>query len=69
MGTILFECPNTGRPLSTGFETEPVSFCRLHKTWLELYCPLCERFHGAKIWLEPSSPNWPREDEFVYPHD
>jgi hypothetical protein len=51
MGTILFECPMTGRPVSTGVETEPISFCRLSKTWLELYCPLCGRFHGAKIWL------------------
>jgi endogenous inhibitor of DNA gyrase (YacG/DUF329 family) len=51
MGTILFECPTTGRPVSTGIETEPVSFCRVSKTWLEVYCPLCGRFHGAKIWL------------------
>jgi hypothetical protein len=34
MGTILFECPTTGRPVSTGIETEPVSFCRVSKTWL-----------------------------------
>jgi hypothetical protein len=40
MGTILFECPMTGRPVSTGIETEPVSFCRVSKTWLEVYCPL-----------------------------
>ena len=25
MGTILFECPITGRPVSTGIETEPIS--------------------------------------------
>ena len=55
MGTILFECPMTGRPVSTGIETEPVSFCRVSKTWLEVYCPLCERFHGAKIWLTPEN--------------
>ena len=40
MGTILFECPKTGSAVSTGVETEPISFCRLSKTWLELYCPL-----------------------------
>src|SRR6185312_14231524 len=39
MGTILFECPKTGRPVSTGIETEPISFCRLTETWLEVYCP------------------------------
>jgi hypothetical protein len=55
MGTILFECPTTGRPVSTGIETEPVSFCRVSKTWLEVYCPVCERFHGAKIWLAPEN--------------
>jgi hypothetical protein len=52
MGTILFKCPMTGRPVSTGIETEPISFCRLSKTWLDLYCPQCGRFHGAKIWLD-----------------
>jgi hypothetical protein len=55
MGTIFFECPKTGRPVSTGVETEPISFCRLSKTWLEVFCPLCERFHGAKIWLAPET--------------
>ena len=55
MGTILFECPITGRSVSTGIETQPVSFCRLSKTWLDLYCPLCGRFHGAKIWLQETS--------------
>ena len=44
MGTILFECPKTGSAVSTGVETEPISFCRLSKTWLELYCPLCGHF-------------------------
>ena len=51
MGTILFECPKTGSAVSTGVETEPISFCRLSKTWLEVYCPDCGHFHGAKIWL------------------
>ena len=51
MGTILFECPKTGRPVSTGIETQPISFCRLSETWLEVYCPLCGHFHGAKVWL------------------
>ena len=55
MGTILFECPNTGRPVSTGIETEPISFCRLTETWLEVYCPLCKQFHGAKVWLAPET--------------
>ena len=41
MGTILFECPKTGRAVSTGIETQPISFCRLSETWLEVYCPLC----------------------------
>jgi hypothetical protein len=52
MGTILFQCPLTGSAVSTGIETEPISFCRLSQTWLELYCPLCGGFHGAKIWLD-----------------
>ncbi len=55
MGTILFECPKTGRPVSTGIETEPISFCRLTETWLEVYCPLCGYFHGAKVWLAPET--------------
>ena len=51
MGTILFECPETGRPVSTGIETEALSFCRLSETWLEVHCPICGHFHGAKVWL------------------
>ena len=39
MGTILFECPKTGSAVSTGVETEPISFCRLSKTWLEAILP------------------------------
>jgi hypothetical protein len=52
MGTILFECHITGAVVSTGIETEPISFCRLSKKWLKLYCPVCGSFHGAKIWLD-----------------
>lgn len=55
MGTILFQCPKTGSAASTGIETEPISFCRFSKTWLELYCPECGRFHEAKIWLAPET--------------
>jgi uncharacterized Zn finger protein len=55
MGTILFECPKTGRPVSTGIETEPLSFCRLSKTWLEVHCPICGHFHGAKVAQETSA--------------
>ena len=51
MGTILFECAKTGCAVSTGIETQPISFCRLSETWLEVYCPLCGHFHGAKVWL------------------
>ena len=68
MGTILFECPKTGSAISTGVETEPISFCRVRETWLELYCPLCERVHGATIWLEPSAPYWPLKDECADRH-
>jgi hypothetical protein len=53
--TILFECPFTGAAISTGIETEPISFCRISEKWLRLYCPTCCRFHGAKIWLNPES--------------
>ena len=52
MGTILFECPNTGSAISTGVETEPISFCRFSKTWVVIYCPECGQSHGAKIWLD-----------------
>jgi hypothetical protein len=51
MGTILFECPKTGRAVSTGIETQPISFCRLTETCLNVYCPLCGHFHEAKVWL------------------
>ena len=48
MGTILFECAKTGCAVSTGIETQPISFCRLSETWLEVYCPLCGHFHGGR---------------------
>ena len=35
MGTILFNVLRQG-PVSTGIETEPISFCRLTETWLEV---------------------------------
>jgi hypothetical protein len=63
MRTILFECPFTGAAISTGIETEPISFCRISKKWLRVYCPACCRFHGAKIWLNPeSSPARAKQD-------
>jgi hypothetical protein len=52
MGTILFECPFSGAAVSTGIETEPISFCRVPKKWLRVYCPACGFFHGANIWLD-----------------
>ena len=39
MGTILFECPMTGRPISTGVETEPISFCRISKNMARSILP------------------------------
>jgi hypothetical protein len=55
MRAILFECPFTGAAISTGIETEPISFCRISKKRLRLYCPACGKFHGAKIWLNPEN--------------
>ena len=47
MGTILFECPKTGRAVSTGIENLADQLLPPSETWLKVYCPLCGHFHGA----------------------
>ena len=55
MSVIMVKCPNTGRALSTGIETDRVGFDRLPNLLTYSLCPLCRLEHGwwkREAWLE-----------------
>jgi endogenous inhibitor of DNA gyrase (YacG/DUF329 family) len=56
MGTMMFNCPNTGSPVSAGVETDPYSFDFLFAdTPVHLKCPLCGAEHiwqRKEAWLD-----------------
>lgn len=41
MGVVMIMCPNTGRAISTGIETDPASFAKLPDLLSRTKCPLC----------------------------
>ena len=45
MAMVTIICPETGRPVSTGIETDTETFERLPNAYAELKCPLCGRLH------------------------
>ena len=45
MSSVMIRCPATGRPVSTGVETEPVVFRRLPKIAARMRCPACGQEH------------------------
>jgi len=54
MSSLMIRCPATGRPVSTGIETEPVVFSRLPKVAARMLCPACGQEHAWNIgtaWL------------------
>jgi len=54
MSSMMIACPTTGRPVSTGIETEPAVFKRLPKVTSRLICPACGQEHiwtVASAWL------------------
>ena len=59
MGVIMVKCPNTGRELSTGVETDRGGFDRLPDLLTYSRCPLCRLEHGwwkHEAWLADSEP-------------
>lgn len=51
MGVVMITCPDTGRPVPTGIETDPASFAKLPDALSRTKCPLCG---GEHVW-------WTRE--------
>jgi len=45
MGTIVTICPVTGVDISTGIETDPVSFAAMPNVASLVHCPICNAEH------------------------
>jgi hypothetical protein len=45
MSSVMIRCPATGRPVSTGIETEPAVFADLPQVAARMLCPACGREH------------------------
>jgi hypothetical protein len=55
LSVIMVKCPNTGRELSTGIDTDRAGFERLPDLLTYSLCPLCRLEHAwwkAEAWLE-----------------
>jgi len=59
VSVIMVKCPNTGRELSTGIETDQAGFDRLPRLLTYSRCPLCRLEHAwwkREAWLAESEP-------------
>jgi hypothetical protein len=59
MSSVMISCPATGRPVSTGIETEPAVFARLPRVAARMLCPACGQEHGWNVgaaWLAGEPP-------------
>jgi hypothetical protein len=57
VSVIMVKCPNTGRELSTGIETDQAGFDRLPRMLTYSRCPLCRLEHAwwkREAWLAES---------------
>lgn len=52
MSMITIKCPNTGREISTGIETDLLSFSRLPDVPSRTWCPKCGFDH---VWWKPAA--------------
>lgn len=46
MGVLVIKCPNTGREVSTGIQTDTSTFARMPNEILETRCPHCRTKHS-----------------------
>ena len=54
MGIVMIRCPTTGRAISTGIETDALSFNRTPVFIAHTWCPLCNTDHewfAADAWI------------------
>jgi hypothetical protein len=54
MATICTSCPNTGRAISTGIETDADSFLAIPEVIIRVRCPHCGEEH-----------NWSKHNAFL----
>ena len=55
MGTVMINCPATGRAIPTGIETERSQFACTPVFFADTYCPHCEanhRWFARDAWLD-----------------
>ena len=45
MGLVMFRCPETGRAVSTGIETDHATFRSMPVFFSRTFCPLCRLAH------------------------
>jgi hypothetical protein len=45
MSVIMIRCPDTGEDISTGIDTDSITFRRLPKVTARLLCPACGKEH------------------------
>ncbi|OKO77607.1 hypothetical protein [Bradyrhizobium sp. AS23.2] len=64
MGMVMIKCPQTGRAIPTGIETDRESFRRLPVFFGHTRCPNCNANHdwfAREAWVdEPSVGRWRR---------
>lgn len=46
MGVLIIKCPNTGRDISTGIETDKDTFATMPNDVVETRCPHCRTKHS-----------------------
>jgi len=57
MNVLMIRCPNTGRSVSTGIETDEHSFSRIPDVLAHTRCPVCGLDHAwwkREAWLADS---------------
>jgi len=64
MGVVMIKCPKTGREISTGITTDPVSFNSTPVFFASTYCPICRATHewfAKDAWVCESAPRAPEQ--------
>lgn len=56
MGMVMIECPQTGRAIPTGIQTDRDSFMRSAVFFSRTRCPICDTDHS---WFAPEA--WVQE--------
>jgi hypothetical protein len=63
MGMVMIKCPQTGRAIPTGIETDHESFQRCAVFFAHTRCPICRTNHGwfaREAWVGELSLRAPR---------